>query len=184
MSSVSPVGALKYLYGTAPSAGIVNSSSIVKIASGLPIVQPSANVGAAGRSLSSPFGAPASTQATMVSISFSLSRGSFLKVPCAGSAPHGGIARETTRCLIDLAHGRAASNVVSDIGANIVGRWHSTQLLLKIGATSFENVGAAVPAPDGVEGPAADAIAGTASSRVKMSFRMERFYPTAGSSDT
>ena len=128
-----------------PFAGIVNSSSIVKIASGVPIVQPSAKVGAVGRSLSSPFGAPPSTHAAMVSISCCVRRGSFLNMPCGVSAPHGGIAPETTRCLIDLAHGRASSNVVSDIGANIVGRWHSTQLLLKIGATSFVNVGVGVP---------------------------------------
>jgi hypothetical protein len=32
--------------------------------------------------------------------------------------------------------------VRSDIGAIAVGRWHSTQLLNKIGATSLENVGA------------------------------------------
>ncbi len=100
-----------------------------------------------------------------------------MNVPCGGSAPHGGIAPETTRCLIDLAHGRASSNVVSDIGANIVGRWHSTQLLLKIGATSFEKVGAGLAS-------AANAAAGTARSRVKMSFLMERFYPMAESSGT
>ena len=105
-----------------PVAGILYSSSIVKTASGLPIVQPSANRGASGRSLSSPFGAPPSTHAVMVSISLCDRRGSFLNVPCAGSAPHGGIARETTRCLMDRAHGLASSNVTSDIGANIVGR--------------------------------------------------------------
>src|SRR5258706_12827826 len=149
---------------------MVNSSSIVKIASGLPIVQPSAKVGVGGRSLSSPFGAPASTHAAMVSISCFVSRGSFLNMPCGVSAPHGGIAPETTRCLIDLAHGRAASNVVSDIGANIVGRWHSTQLLLKIGPTSFENVSAGVPS-------AANAAVGTARRMVKMSLRMDAILP-------
>ena len=112
-----------------PVAGISNSVSIWKTASGLPIVQPSTNFGATGRSLSSPFGAPASTHATIVAMSFSARLGSFLNTPCAGSAPHGGIARETTRCLIDFAQGRASSYDISDIGANIVGRWHSTQLL-------------------------------------------------------
>src|SRR5204863_8492540 len=87
-----------------------------------------------------PFRAPASNHAAMVSISPCDRRGSFLNVPCAGSAPHGGIARETTRCLMDRAHGLASSNVTSDIGANIVGRWHSTQLLYRIGATSLVNV--------------------------------------------
>src|SRR4051794_13650101 len=160
-----PVFAVKYLYGIVPSAGIVNSSSISKTASGVPIDQPSANVGVAGMSLSSPFGAPASTHAAIVSISCFVNRGSFLNIPCGVSAPHGGIVPETTRCLIDLAHGRAASKVVSDIGANIVGRWHSTQALLKIGATSFANVGAVLPS-------AANAAAGMASITVKMSFLM------------
>src|SRR6201996_1788504 len=148
---------------------MVNSSSIVKIASGLPIVQPSANVGVGGRSLSSPFGAPASTQATIVSISFSVRRGSFLKVPCAGSAPHGGIARDTTLVLMARAHGRASSNVVSDIGANIVGRWHSTQLLLKIGATSLLNVGVGLAS-------AARAADGRTIRAARMRFLMARFY--------
>ncbi len=112
------------------------------------------------------------------SISCFVSRGSFLNMPCGVSAPHGGIAPETTRCLIDLAHGRAASNVVSDIGANIVGRWHSTQLLLKIGATSFVNVGAGLPsALSAVEGPAANAAAGATRRMVKMSLRMELILP-------
>ena len=104
-----------------PVAGILKSSVIVNTTSGLPMVQPSTNVGAVGRSLSSPFGAPASTHATMVAISLSESRGSFLKTPCAGSAPHGGMVRVETRCLIDRAHGRASSYFTSDIGANIVG---------------------------------------------------------------
>ena len=169
---------MKYLYGTAPVAGIVNSSSIVKIASGLPIDQPSANFGAAGRSLSSPFGAPPSTHATMVSISLSRQPRIVLERRRApGRRPTAASRRATTRCLIDLAHGRAASNVVSDIGANIVGRWHSTQLLLKIGATSFGERRRGGAGPGGVEGPAANATAGTASSRVKMSFLMEPILP-------
>ena len=93
------------------------------------MLQPSAaNFGTAGRSLSLPFGAPASTQARMVSISLSVSRGSFLNVPCAGSAPQGGMVRVATRLRIDFAHGRASSYLISDIGANIVGRWHSAHL--------------------------------------------------------
>src|SRR5712671_3172487 len=58
---------------------------------------------AGGMSFGLPSGAPASTQRTIVSICASLS--------------HGGIWRVITRCLIDLAHGRALSNVMSDIGA-------------------------------------------------------------------
>src|SRR5687768_9520987 len=112
-----------------PRAGIENGSFISNTASGLPMLQPSAaNVGTAGRSPSLPFGAPASTQARMVSISLSVSRGSFLKVPCDGSAPQGGMVRVATRLRIDFAHGRASSYLISDIGANIVGRWHSTHL--------------------------------------------------------
>ena len=144
---------------------MVNSSSISKTASGVPIDQPSANFGAGGRSLSSPFGAPASTHLAMVSISASVRRGSFLNMPCGVSAPHGGIVPATTRALIDLAQGRAASNVVSDIGANIVGRWHSTQALLKIGATSLLNVGAGLAS-------APKAAAGTASRTATSSLPM------------
>ena len=98
-------------------------------------------------------------------------------MPCGVSAPHGGIAPETTRCLIERAHGRASSNVVRDIGANIVGRWHSTQLLLKIGATSLVKVGAALPS-------AAKAAAGKARNAIKMSFLIRSFYPTAELSDS
>ena len=37
--------------------------------------------------------------------------------------PHGGISRETTRCLIERAHGRTSWYVSSDIGAIWPGRW-------------------------------------------------------------
>src|SRR6185369_16235159 len=155
----------------APLAGIVNSSSIVKIASGLPIVQPSTSCGAAGMSLSSPFGAPASTHFAIVSTSASDRRGSFLNVPCAGSAPHGGIVRAVTRCLMARAHGRASSKVINDIGANIVGRWHSTQLLYRIGATSLVKVTGASAAA------AADGSPRSAASR--RTFLMPAFYRKA-----
>ena len=69
----------------------------------------------------------ASTQAAIVSTSFCESRGSFLKTPCGASAVHGGISRLTTRCLMARAQGRVSSYVISDIGANIVGRWQLTQ---------------------------------------------------------
>ena len=42
---------------------------------------------------------------------------SFANLPIVGSAPHGGISRATTFCLIARAHGRASSKVTSDIGA-------------------------------------------------------------------
>jgi hypothetical protein len=140
-----PVGALKYLYGMVPGRRDRELSSISKTASGVPIDQPSANFGATADPCRRPSARRHRPTRRSVSISFADRRGSFLNMPCGVSAPHGGIAPETTRCLIDRAHGRASSNVVSDIGANIVGRWHSTQLLLKIGATSFVNVGAALP---------------------------------------
>jgi hypothetical protein len=109
-----------------PLAGIWKGASISKIASGSPIVQPSTKAGSFGRSLLSPLGAPPSTHARIVAISLSDKRGSFLKTPCSASAPHGGMVRVATRLRIDLAHGRASSNFTSDMGANIVGRWHST----------------------------------------------------------
>ena len=36
---------------------------------------------------------------------------------------HGGICRDATRTLIDLAHGRVSSYVISDIGAIDPGWW-------------------------------------------------------------
>ncbi len=51
-----------------PSAGTGNGSSIVKIRSGSPMDQPSANSGTAGSSASLPRGAPPSTHAAMTSI--------------------------------------------------------------------------------------------------------------------
>src|SRR5688500_9161221 len=116
-----------------PRAGIWYGSFISNTTSGWPMVQRSAaNLGEAGRSLSLPFGAPASTHAGIGSICLSLRRGGFLKTPCAGSAPHGGTVRVATRLRIDRAHGRASSYLISDIGANIAGRWHSTHLEYKI----------------------------------------------------
>jgi len=52
-----------------------------------------------------------------------------------------------------------------DLAAHWVSLEHSTQLLLKIGATSFANVGAGLPS-------AAKAVAGRASSMANMSFLM------------
>src|SRR5688500_14414956 len=97
--------------------------------SGLPMLQPSTNWGAGGRSLASPFGAPASTHLTRVLISLSESRRSFSKCVCLGSANQGGIVLATTFSLIERAQGRASSYVNKDIGATSPARWHSTQLL-------------------------------------------------------
>src|SRR4051812_19659359 len=61
---------------------------------------------------------------------------------CAGSAPHGGISRDTTLFLMTFAHGRTSSYDVSVIGATSPARWHVAQLLKTIGATSLVKVGA------------------------------------------
>src|SRR3954447_7765160 len=72
----------------------------------------------------------------------SLSDMSFLNfcTPTLRSMCHGGIWRVETRCLIDLAHGRDSSNVLSDIGAIDPGSWQFWHLAWKIGATSLVNV--------------------------------------------
>src|SRR6476469_7341867 len=97
----------------------------------------------AGMSLGSPFGAPAETHARIVSICSSLSDRSFLNfwMPTVLSMCQGGICRAPTRAAIDLAHGRASSYVISDIGAMLSGRWHDSHCCWKIGATSLVNVG-------------------------------------------
>src|SRR5437762_3807403 len=145
MSSFRFVGIETYMYGTVPSAGTVNGCCIVNTKSGLPVDQPSAKLGAAGSSARLPSGAPPSTHAAIKSISACFRLTSFAYLPTAGSAPHGGIWRDWTFSLIARAHGRASSYVSSDIGAIAAGRWHSTQFLYRIGATSLLNVGAPAP---------------------------------------
>jgi hypothetical protein len=98
-----------YRYGTVPSAGTLNGCTILKIRSGLPMVQPSAKCSGPGRSALLPSGAPASTHAAIVSICACDKLGSFLNVPIEGSAPHGGISRFDVRCLMARAHGLASS---------------------------------------------------------------------------
>jgi hypothetical protein len=61
-------------------------------------------------------------------------------MPTVLSMCHGGICRDATRVLIDRAHGRASSNVMSDIGAIEFGRWQASHLAWKIGATSLVKV--------------------------------------------
>src|SRR5215467_13014700 len=77
-----------------------------------------------GRSAGFPSGAPESTHFTIVSISLSLSEGSFLNfwMPTCLSMNHGGISRVETLVLIDRAHGRASLYVSNDIGAIMPGR--------------------------------------------------------------
>ena len=73
-------------------------------------MQPALHGWAGGRSASFPLGAPALTQATSVSMSCWLSRGSLrnFKLPF-GSAGHGGISRLRTCSLIDSAQGFVVS---------------------------------------------------------------------------
>src|SRR5262245_22913900 len=123
MSSFRFVGMDTYIYGTVPSAGTLNGFCILNTWSGFPIVQPSVKVGAAGRSARLPSGAPASAHATTASMSACFRLTSFAYLPTVGSAPHGGICRDATFCLIARAHGRASSYVRSDIGAIADGRW-------------------------------------------------------------
>src|SRR5262245_28072103 len=110
--------------------------------SGSPKVQPGVYFGNGGRSLSSPFGAPASTQATMVSISFCESLRSLLNlsVEVCGSAYQGGISRSTTASRMALLHGRTSAYDVSGIGATSPGRWQLAHLLNMIGETSLVKV--------------------------------------------
>src|SRR5262245_35639360 len=95
-------------------------------------------------SLGSPFGAPASTHFTMVSICPSVSERSFLYfwIPTDLSRCQGGIWRVETRLLMERAQGRLSSYVTSDIGAIDSGRWHASHFSWKMGAMSFVNVGA------------------------------------------
>ena len=123
-----------------PDAGTSAGASIESTRSGVPIFHAAFAGAWASRSFASPCAAPPSTQATIVATSLSDRRGSLANSPWRGSACHGGITRSATAFRIARAHGRAASYVVSDIGAISPGWWHETQLALKMGATSFEKV--------------------------------------------
>ena len=74
-----------------------------------PSAQLSENAGGSGRSAGSPSGAPASTQAVMVSISSWFSRRSFSHAPYCGSANQGGISPDTTLSLMARAQGRVSA---------------------------------------------------------------------------
>ena len=65
-------------------------------------------VGGGGVWSASPSGAPSSTQVLTVWIPLSDRRRSFRKLPCAGSASQGGIARVRTRSRIAFAQGRTS----------------------------------------------------------------------------
>ena len=73
---------------------------------------------------------------TIVSISPSVSDRSFDQTWFSESPLHGGMSRFSTARAIERAHGRASLYVINDIGATSPVRWHCTQLLKKIGATS------------------------------------------------
>src|SRR4051794_36657019 len=112
-----------------------------------------------GMSLTSPFGAPASTHFTMVATCSSLSERSFLKcwMPTDLSMFHGGIWCDSTRVLIERAQGRDSSNVTRDIGAIDSGRWQASHFSWKIGAMSLVKVGLAGTAADETAGASAPA---------------------------
>src|SRR5262245_36659122 len=89
----------------------------------------SSNVRAGGRSAALPIGEPESTHLMTFATCSSVNEMSFLNfwMPTFLSMPHGGISRFETRRLIALAHGRASSYVINDIGATDPGRWQFWQ---------------------------------------------------------
>src|SRR3989442_13509131 len=95
-----------------------------------------------GISFGSPFGTPASTHFTIVSICASGSERSFLNfwMPTVLSICHGGIWRVITRSRIALAQGRTSSYVTSDIGAIESGLWHDWHFSCNMGAMSLVKV--------------------------------------------
>src|SRR5579883_3035324 len=127
-----------------------------QVASGVPMRQPSASRGAGGASFASPSGAPASTHAAIVEISWLDRWRSFFHAPTFGSACQGGMRRLTTTSLICLAEDFAFSYLRSEKGPMSPGRWHSTQRFWKIGSTSLWYV----TLPDGAA-PAAAGLPAT-----------------------
>ena len=88
------------------AAGTTYGSGIVMTASGFPISQSSVNAGTGGRSLTSPFGAPAATHRAINPLSASLSRRSLENWPFGAAECHGGIAPVATFSRIEAAQGR------------------------------------------------------------------------------
>ena len=111
-STLSPVGENRSPHQLAPSAGTTNGSGIGTIQSGSPMchMSRSANWRGGGRSSGLPRGAPASTQATTVSICSWLSERSYLKpwTPTLGSMNQGGMVRDATLSRIARAQGRVS----------------------------------------------------------------------------
>jgi hypothetical protein len=127
MSSLNPGSTSTSTMLSGPLGGSTYGFGIVTITSGLPMYHwlMSANWRGAGMSAMLPFGAPLSTHLVIVAISSSVSDGSSLNLvmPTFRSMCHGGISRLATFWRIERAHGRASSNVRSDIGAIAPGRW-------------------------------------------------------------
>ena len=123
-----------------PVAFTLKGLGIVKTTSGLGMRQPSAKVGAAGISLGSPSGVPARTQSAIVFFSSAVRRLSLAKWPYLGSACHGGMRPARTTSSMVSAQPIASSYDVSENGPICPGRWHSTQCLLKMRATSLAKV--------------------------------------------
>src|SRR5689334_5767490 len=110
--------------GISPVAGTCDSIGKSITASGVPNAHPpSGNVGAAGRSLSSPLGAPASAHLTIVSMSVGDRLRSLAILRLSALAPQGGISCATTLFLMARAHGRAFWYEMSGIGATSPARW-------------------------------------------------------------
>src|ERR1700691_835123 len=105
-----------------PRAGTLYGLGISITTSGL-IFHPSRHSMGGGMSFTSPSGAPASTHATKVLTSASLSLRSFAKCPKRGSANHGGIFFVSTASRIAFAHGRVLWYVRNDDGPISPGRW-------------------------------------------------------------
>src|SRR5213594_103432 len=146
--------------GSSPSAGTLNGSAVSKTKSGgRPDgwLQPSLKIGISAVNGVSPSGAPASTQSTMVLTCSGLRRRSLRNVPYLRSARHGGISPFMIFSLMARAHGRTSLYDMSAIGAIWSGRWQTTQLLNKMDATSWLNVGVA-PAAGSAAMPTAAAI--------------------------
>jgi hypothetical protein len=103
------VGTISYVYSTSPCAGSFTGFGIFTTRSGCEIFHPFVHVRGAGASCASPAGAPASAQAEIAAICFSVKEMSSAKCPYRGSANHGGIIFISTACAIAFAHGRACS---------------------------------------------------------------------------
>ena len=119
-----------------PRAGTLYGLGISITTSGL-MFHPSRHSMGGGMSFGSPSGAPASTHATSVLTSASVSLRSFAKWPNRGSANHGGIFFVSTASLIDLAHGRVLSYVRSDDRADLARPMTALTVLLHDGKNVF-----------------------------------------------